>query len=398
MAGPSDQELLGGAHAPGPHSTSAPGARDLPAALHEVGNALTVVLGWIDVAVSSLPPGSAAAEALEIARGRAALAQRLARRAIGASTDDDGPRTVREVVREVAGGVGAKNGGRSVKVEIAPEVEDERLARGDGATQVLTNLLLNAVAVSPKSGTVRIRALHGAEGFARIEVIDKGPGVPADLRATLFTSGRSSRPGGAGIGLRHAATLAAEVGGLLDLVASGPGGTTFAVTWPLANRVSSMGLDAPDEILLGPPSWPPGAALRPPVPAGPISGSGRPRLDGMHLLLLEDDGAVVDLLESSLLARGASVDVVRDRKALGSALAGAKSAGRTYDAALIDLSPLGKNIDAALGEMRAHVPKGRLVVISGTVSGMTTLPLVDAWVTKPFEVDDILHALVPPSR
>ncbi len=369
-------------------------ARDLPAALHEVGNALTVVLGWIDVAVSSLPPGSAAADALEIARGRAALAQRLARRAIGASTDDDGPRSVTDIIREVAGGVGTKTGGRGVAVEVASGLEQERLRRGDGAAQVLTNLLLNAVAVSPKSGSVRIRVLREAEGFARIEIIDRGPGVPADLRATLFTSGRSSRPGGAGIGLRHAATLAVEVGGALDLVASGPTGTTFAVTWPLANQVSAIALDEPDTPFAGTPSWPPGAALRPAPGSGPGE-SRRTRLDGMHLLLLEDDGAVVDLLEASLSARGASVHVVRDKKALGMALAGASRSGRHYDAALIDLSPLGKNVDAALREMRSHVPSGRLVVISGTVSGMTTLPLVDAWVTKPFEVDDILKALVP---
>ncbi len=373
MAGPGDQDP----------------ARDLPAALHEVGNALTVVLGWIDVAFSSLPAGTAAAEALEIARGRAALAQRLARRAIGASTDDDGPRTVREVVREVAGGVSARSAGRAVAVEVEGGLDDERFTRGDGAAQVLTNLLLNAVAVSPAKGSVRIRVVREGDAFARIEIIDRGPGVPADLKATLFTSGRSSRRGGAGIGLRHAALLAAEVGGHLDLVESSPTGTTFAVTWPLANRASVMALDDLDSMAVTSPSWPPGAARK------RAATGGRPRLDGMHLLLLEDDGAVVDLLEAALLARGASVDVVRDRQGLGAKLAGAAQSGRRYDAALVDLSPLGRNIDAALTEMRAHIATGRLVVISGTVSGMTSLPLVDAWVTKPFEVDDILHALVP---
>jgi len=368
-------------------------ARDLPAALHEVGNALTVVLGWIDVAVASLPAGSSAAEALEVARGRAALAQRLARRAIGASTDDDGPRSVSEVIHEVAGGVGTKSGGRSVGIEVAAGLEDERLSRGDGAAQVLTNLLLNAVAVSPRAGSVRVRVVRGAEGFARIEVVDRGPGVPADLKATLFTSGRSSRPGGAGIGLRHAATLAAEVGGALDLVESSPAGTTFAVTWPLATRLATLGLDSPGELFGAPPSWPPGAALC----GTSATTAGRPRIDGMHLLLLEDDGAVVDLLESSLMARGATVDVVRDHKALVAVMASATQSGRHYDAALVDLSPLGSKVDATLAEMRAHVATGRLVVISGTVSGIKGLSQVDAWVTKPFEVDDILRALLPSS-
>lgn len=369
-------------------------AHELPVALHEVGNALTVVLGWIDVAVSSLPAGSAATEALEIARGRAALAQRLARRAIGASTDDDGPRSVREIVQEVAGGVGARRGGRALGVEVDASLDQERLTRGDGAAQVITNLLLNAVAVSPEPGSVRVRALLAPEGFARIEVIDRGPGVPVDLRATLFTSGRSSRPGGAGIGLRHAATMAAEVGGVLELVESGPNGATFALKWPLANRLPVIHLDAPDEPFGAPPSWPPGAALRSSLSSS-ASGSARPRLDGLTVLLLEDDGAVVDLLEGSLLARGATVEVVRDRKALAGVLASATRSKRRYDVALVDLSPLGTAVDATLKQMRSHVT--RLVVISGTVSGMKGLPQVDAWVTKPFEVDDILRALVPPA-
>src|SRR5689334_12172948 len=60
---------------------------DLAAALHEVSNALTVVLGWLDVAAARLPDGSAGAslsEALEVAQSHARLGHQIARRAIGA--------------------------------------------------------------------------------------------------------------------------------------------------------------------------------------------------------------------------------------------------------------------------------------------------------------------------
>src|SRR6185369_1586659 len=56
---------------------------DLAGALHEVSNALTVVLGWLDVARQRLPAG-AARDAVEVARTHAHLGHRVARSAIGA--------------------------------------------------------------------------------------------------------------------------------------------------------------------------------------------------------------------------------------------------------------------------------------------------------------------------
>lgn len=368
-------------------------ARDLPAALHEVGNALTVVVGWIDLALAALPAGSAATEALEVARGRAARAQRLARRAIGAERDLDPPRPLGEVVREVARGVeGARSGAVTVETAIADQLRTERLVRGDAAGQVLTNLVLNAVEVSDAGESVRVGARRDGDGFVVLSVVDDGPGVPQELRDALFTSGRTSRPGGAGIGLRHAAMLAAEVGGVLLLgepgEAAGGTGAVFELRWPLAPPLSGLALDLPGEDAVSlSPSWPPGAALRSDSSIPPAS-TARPRLDGLRLLLVEDDEAVIDLLEVALAARGAVVEVVRDLRALGGALA-----QPPYDAALLDLSPLGEHVGRALGEVRAHSAGARLVVISGSVAFSPDVPHVDAWVRKPFEVEDVLRAV-----
>src|SRR5688572_15563773 len=62
-------------------ASSAP-ERDLAGALHEVSNALTVVLGWLDNARDNLEGGPL--EALEIARAHASLGHAIARRAVGA--------------------------------------------------------------------------------------------------------------------------------------------------------------------------------------------------------------------------------------------------------------------------------------------------------------------------
>jgi CheY-like chemotaxis protein len=366
---------------------------DLPAALHEVGNALTVVVGWIDLALASLQAGHPASEPLEVARGRAARAQRLARRAIGAERDLDPPRMVGDLVRELTRGLeGTRSGVVRIESALDDGLESARLHRGESAGQVLLNLVLNAVQVSRAGGVVRIGASPGGDGFLVLTVSDQGPGVPPELRDSLFDGGRSSRPGGAGIGLRHAAGLAAEVGGSLALSdGAGDGaasGAVFSLRWPLA-RPPTL-LDEPDDPFQGPspPTWPPGVALRADGSDAPAS-SARPTLAGSRVLLVEDDPAVRDLLETALLARGVEVQVVSDAAGLPGALAQA-----AYDAALVDLSPLGTDVAGALTSLRSHSPLGRLVVISASVAATPDLPQVDAWVRKPFEVDDVLRALV----
>jgi CheY-like chemotaxis protein len=365
---------------------------DLPGALHEVGNALTVVVGWIDLALASLPPGSPGADALEVARSRAARAQRLARRAIGGESDLDAPRPLGPVVREVARGLESARGG-VVKIEasVDPEADATKLVRGEAAGQVLLNLVLNAVQVSRAGAVVHIHARADGPTRAVISIRDEGPGVPTELRETLFGGGRTSRPGGVGIGLRHAATLAAEVGGSLSLAEDAPGrtGAVFEVRWPF-QAATIEGLDDPGLI---PPSWPPGSALRP----DGSSSSARPlgRLDSARVLVVEDDEAVLDLLEASLEGRGARLEIARDAGGVRGCLA-----GPPFDAALVDLSPLGADVSASLGALRAHSPNARIVVISGSVvgpGGPGDVPHVDAWVRKPFEVGDVLRALDRPA-
>ena len=61
--------------------------QDLAGALHEVSNALTVVLGWLDVAYSRLEAGPAR-DAVDVARTHARLGHGISRSAIGAEAPD----------------------------------------------------------------------------------------------------------------------------------------------------------------------------------------------------------------------------------------------------------------------------------------------------------------------
>ena len=125
-----------------------------------------------------------------------------------------------------------------------PTTDDVLLVRGDRhrLTQIVTNLLGNALAHTPSGGTVTLKA--GRDRTMHwIDVIDTGSGIAPAERERIFERfyrvpdvGASTRPrAGRGLGLTIARSLARAQGG--DVVASSEGsgtGATFRVTLPAA--------------------------------------------------------------------------------------------------------------------------------------------------------------------
>lgn len=100
----------------------------------------------------------------------------------------------------------------------------------------LEALVRNSIdALSGRGGNIAVTV--EAEGNnARFTVADDGPGIPNEVRNTLFEPGVSTKSGGWGIGLALARRIVEDVhGGNLDLV-SAEGGATFAATVPAAGN------------------------------------------------------------------------------------------------------------------------------------------------------------------
>ncbi len=107
--------------------------------------------------------------------------------------------------------------------------------------QALINVLRNALQALGGSGRIvlRTRALSGVSiGSARhrlvasVQVQDDGPGVPQELRSSLFYPLVTGRPDGTGLGLAVAQELVCRNGGLIEFD-SEPGCTVFTLLLPL---------------------------------------------------------------------------------------------------------------------------------------------------------------------
>ncbi|MDL1862671.1 GHKL domain-containing protein, partial [Betaproteobacteria bacterium PRO7] len=103
---------------------------------------------------------------------------------------------------------------------------------------VLGNLLANAieaVVAAPPPRAIEVRALRSGDGLVRIEVEDSGPGVALEVRDRLFQPMATSKPGGMGLGLAMARTIAQRHGGSLWLDAT-RSRTTFCLELPADDR------------------------------------------------------------------------------------------------------------------------------------------------------------------
>jgi len=336
--------------------------RDLAGVLHDVSNALTVLLGWVGEAKRADASPEAIAYALAIVEQRARIARDLARQAIGAPRIDE-QRSIGEIVGEVLAALRIEAARAGVGLVVHGAELGARVAGAEDVAQVLTNLVLNAIAYAPHGSLVEVE-LRADDEDCVVVVVDHGSGVPADKRESIF-DGESLRPGGTGVGLRHARALTRSWQGdvtLLPFVAEA--GARFAMTWP---RVDA-------------------------VPRAPVSARRPNELAGMRILVVEDDAAVTQLLETALEARGATVTIAGSAAALEAALV---TDGASYAAALLDLSPIAADVPGALARLRASSPGIDLILITGSADRLPESIASEGMkcVQKPFEVSEVIAAL-----
>ena len=104
--------------------------------------------------------------------------------------------------------------------------------------QLVGNLISNAIKFSPRGGRVQV-VVDSADTFARVQVLDEGPGVPEAERPQLFerfyrlASTTESGVPGRGLGLAIAKSVAEAHEGFLDIVDTPGWSTTFRIFLPL---------------------------------------------------------------------------------------------------------------------------------------------------------------------
>jgi signal transduction histidine kinase len=125
---------------------------------------------------------------------------------------------------------------QGVALVLEPGAQDVQVyADPDRLQQVLANLLSNAIKFSPSGESVEARVRPAADRI-RVEVADRGSGIPEEFRDRIFqkfTQADSARSkGGTGLGLSIAKAIVERSGGYLSFESAVGRGTTFYFELP----------------------------------------------------------------------------------------------------------------------------------------------------------------------
>ena len=276
---------------------------------HELRTPLTSILGWASMIRNGEVEGSNASRAIETiernARSQARLIDDLldvSRIITGNLRLDLHPLNLVPIVDAALDALRPTADVKGIKLQTR-FVPGQCLVKGDPnrLRQVIWNLLSNAIKFTQRGGSVSID-LNCVESTARLMVNDTGDGISPEFLPYVFDRFRqaegsiSRKQGGLGLGLAVARHLVELHGGTVTAESEGLGkGSTFSVDLPLAQERRD----------------PARAEERRREVERRRSRSGIVRLDGVHVLLVEDDDDSRKLLGTMLRRYGARVTATK---------------------------------------------------------------------------------------
>jgi two-component system, NtrC family, sensor histidine kinase HydH len=205
---------------------------------HEVRNPLTGIKFLIEAALrpeaaTSLTSNDLALIHHEILRMERTVQELLNySRAPALQMHDEDVRELVNRAAEIARGRADKQG--VVLSTDVPETPLKSPLDRDQFLSMLTNLLFNALDVTPPGGHVRLAVARTRDGTLRIDVSDSGPGIAPAAFEKLFTPFATTKPTGTGLGLTMARRIARDHGGSLTAANRPEGGACFTFTLPQA--------------------------------------------------------------------------------------------------------------------------------------------------------------------
>lgn len=105
--------------------------------------------------------------------------------------------------------------------------------------QALLNLVKNAAEALEQGGTIVLASRLESDAVV-LTVEDNGPGIPQDIRNTIFEPYFTTKPAGTGLGLTIVYRIVKEHGGEISLDNSLEQGTRFTIRLPLSSKPSPM--------------------------------------------------------------------------------------------------------------------------------------------------------------
>jgi PAS domain S-box-containing protein len=322
---------------------------------HELRTPLGAIFGWARMLQSKQSDEATTAHAIEvIVRNAQAQAQLLddlldvSRVVSGKMRLDVRSVDLLGVVQSALDAIHPAAMGKQIRVEAVLDPHAGPITGDpDRLQQVVWNLLMNAVKFTPKGGRVQVH-VQRVNSHVEVVISDTGQGIAADVLPFIFDRFRQGDStttrgqGGLGLGLALAKHLVQLHGGTIEVHSAGKGrGATFVVKLPVA--VAQM----PEE-------------SRPRAHPRAFLGTSREEeaisLEGLRVLVVDDNPDALDLVAAILRRAGASVQT-----SLAAAAAREQLSRWRPDVLISDIEMPGEDGYALIRQIRLEGNHGRMI-------------------------------------
>jgi len=279
---------------------------------HELRTPLTSILGWARMLSAGQLDAANTARALETIERNAKAQSQLIEDILDVSRVITGklrlevqPVDLAAVIEAAVNGVLPAADAKGIRLQRVLD-SGTNMVSGDAARlqQIVWNLLSNAIKFTPKTGRVQIR-LERINSHVEIIVTDTGQGIDPDVLPYVFERFRQAdstttrQHSGLGLGLAIVRHLVEMHGGTVEAESVGEGqGATFTVKLPLLVMRSPDLRRASDA-----------ERVHPTASTG-VPFNCPPELDGLHILVVDDEEDTRVLLTTVLEKCGAKITAV----------------------------------------------------------------------------------------
>ncbi len=321
---------------------------------HDFNNILTAVIGNISFARLFCQPGEKQFARLEEAEKAAMRAKDLATQLLTFAKGGAPVRQTASLPELIRDSTSFALRGSNVRCEFhaAPDLWPVEVDQGQ-FSQVIQNLVINAVQAMPNGGVVRVSADNltleadtpialPPGRYCRVTVKDHGIGIKPEHLGKVFDPYFTTKEKGTGLGLATSYSIVKKHDGIMTLDSTVGVGSEFHVYLPASEKQVK-----------------PAA----PEPAAPVQGQGR-------VLVMDDEELIRELAQTALEFLGYQVDTVADGEACIAAYTRAQQEGRPYSVLIMDLTiPGGMGGKEAIQRLRELDPNVRAIVSSGYSHG-----------------------------
>ena len=351
---------------------------------HELRSPMSAILGWLKLMRTGRLTGDQHVKAIDTIERNALQQSQLINDLLDVSRVIAGkldlfrtPVLIAEVIAEAVNSVRLVADAKEIEIVTTLEPIGPLHYDAGRMHQVFVNILGNAIKFTPRGGRIEIRSNRRNEWYD-VDVIDNGEGIAPDLIPFLFerftqADGSSTRRhGGLGLGLAIVRHLVELHGGRVAAKSDGPGkGSRISVCLPIDSDPALVQVSS---------SQPSDIALQPPH-----------ALSGIHILMVDDDESIREMMSQVLEAHGARVTIAGNGREAFDAWS-----STTPHLLLLDIGMPDENGYALLKRLRASRPRATVPAIALTGFAQSAdrdralAAGFEHYVTKPFDIDAII--------